>query len=446
MANIRQKPLTDKEAKSASSSIAVGGVPGLTLRVRKSGASVSKTFVLRYQSNGSTKWFTIGAYGIYTLAQAREIAKDWLIKIKAGTDPKAEIRAKAAEAERPQYDLTVEQLLREFIAFEESRGRWSTRGRQTHAEKADGWIRNHMSTTLRTMPAIELTADILADEYRDKWLTMRSTPEKCIGEIKRAFDWAIALKKLPNLINPADIRGALGHLLPAQKMRPRLSHMPHLPPERMPEFFKDISARTGVTSRALLFAILTCSRIDNCLSLRWSQVDLDKMVITIPREEMKVKGLAFDRQTPLSLQAADILRNLPRFPVVPGEPDYVWRSFFERKSGHLSDTSLRSLIRRASFEKSHSSSVGYTDPVEVDVKGLPRIATPHGLARASFDTWANNPRQFGHPLFDKDIVEACLDHFSPKYGGAYMRAYPLEDMREILDQWAAYCFSSCSSS
>lgn len=140
---------------------------------------------------------------------------------------------------------------------------------------------------------------------------------------QRAFDWAIALKKLPNLINPADIRGALGHLLPAQKMRPRLSHMPHLPPERMPEFFKDISARTGVTSRALLFAILTCSRIDNCLSLRWSQVDLDKMVITIPREEMKVKGLAFDRQTPLSLQAADILRNLPRFPVVPGEPDYV---------------------------------------------------------------------------------------------------------------------------
>ena len=123
MANIRQKPLTDKEAKSASSSIAVGGVPGLTLRVRKSGASVSKTFVLRYQSNGSTKWFTIDAYGIYTLAQAREIAKDWLIKIKAGTDPKAEIRTKAAVAERPQYDLTVEQLLREFIAFEESRGR-----------------------------------------------------------------------------------------------------------------------------------------------------------------------------------------------------------------------------------------------------------------------------------------------------------------------------------
>lgn len=446
MANIRQKPLTDKEAKSASSSIAVGGVPGLTLRVRKSGASVSKTFVLRYQSNGSTKWFTIGAYGIYTLAQAREIAKDWLIKIKAGTDPKAEIRAKAAEAERPQYDLTVEQLLREFIAFEESRGRWSTRGRQTHAEKADGWIRNHMSAKLRSTLAIELTADQLADEYRDKWLTMRSTPEKCIGEIKRAFDWAVALKKLPNLVNPADIRGALGHLLPAAKMRPRLSHMPHLPPERMPEFFADISGRSGVTSRALLFAILTCSRIDNCLSLRWSQVDLDNLVITIPREEMKVKGLSFDRQTPLSPQAAEILKSMPRFPVRDGEPDFVWRSFTDRKNGHLSDTSLRNLIRRASFEHSHAGDPGYTDPVEVDAKGMPRIATPHGLARASFETWANNPKQFKHAPFDKDIVEACLDHFSPKYGGAYMRAYPLEDMREILDQWAAYCFSSCSSS
>lgn len=441
MANIKQKLLTDREAKAAHKSVTVGGVPGLILSVTERNGRVSKNFVLRVQANGKSKKYSIGAYGLYSLAQAREIAKDWLVKIKSGTDPKAEIRAKTAESTRPQYDITVEQLLREFIAFEEARGRWSTRGLQTHAEKADGWIRNHMSSKLRATPAIELTADILAAEYKDKWLTMRSTPEKCIGEIKRAFDWAIALKKLPNLINPADIRGALGHLLPAQKMRPRLSHMPHLPPERMPEFFNDMSARSGVTSRALLFAILTCSRIDNCLSLRWNQVDLDKMVITIPREEMKVKGLAFDRQTPLSPQAADIIRNLPRFPVAPGEPNFVWRSFFERKSGHLSDTSLRALIRRASFEKSHSGTVGYTDPVEVDVKGLPRIATPHGLARASFDTWANNPKQFGHPLFDKDIVEACLDHFSPKYGGAYMRAYPLEDMREIMDQWADYCYS-----
>lgn len=441
MANIKQKLLTDREAKAAHKSVTVGGVPGLILSVTERNGRVSKNFVLRVQANGKSKKYSIGAYGLYSLAQAREIAKDWLVKIKSGTDPKAEIRAKTAESTRPQYDITVEQLLREFIAFEEARGRWSTRGRQTHAEKADGWIRNHMSSKLRATPAIELTADILAAKYKDKWLTMRSTPEKCIGEIKRAFDWAIALKKLPNLINPADIRGALGHLLPAQKMRPRLSHMPHLPPERMPEFFNDMSARSGVTSRALLFAILTCSRIDNCLSLRWNQVDLDKMVITIPREEMKVKGLAFDRQTPLSPQAADIIRNLPRFPVAPGEPNFVWRSFFERKSGHLSDTSLRALIRRASFEKSHSGTVGYTDPVEVDVKGLPRIATPHGLARASFDTWANNPKQFGHPLFDKDIVEACLDHFSPKYGGAYMRAYPLEDMREIMDQWADYCYS-----
>ena len=296
MANIKQKLLTDREAKAAHKSVTVGGVPGLILSVTERNGRVSKNFVLRVQANGKSKKYSIGAYGLYSLAQAREIAKDWLVKIKSGTDPKAEIRAKTAESTRPQYDITVEQLLREFIAFEEARGRWSTRGRQTHAEKADGWIRNHMSSKLRATPAIELTADILAAEYKDKWLTMRSTPEKCIGEIKRAFDWAIALKKLPNLINPADIRGALGHLLPAQKMRPRLSHMPHLPPERMPEFFNDMSARSGVTSRALLFAILTCSRIDNCLSLRWNQVDLDKMVITIPREEMKVKGLAFDRR------------------------------------------------------------------------------------------------------------------------------------------------------
>lgn len=442
MANVKQKLLTDKEARNATKSVTVGGVPGLILDVRKSGEKLSKTFLLRVQSNGISKKLTIGAYGTYSIAQAREIAKDWLDKIKAGIDPKAEIKAKQeALVKKAADELTVEAMLRQFLAFEESRGRWSTRGRQTHTEKADGWIRNHMSDELKSMPAKDLTPEFLAEEYREKWLTMRTTPEKCIGEIKRAYDWAIALKKVPNMTNPAAITWALGHLLPASKMRPARSHMPHLPPERMPELFADMMEHAGAAPSALLFAILTCSRIDNCLSLRWEQVDFDRMVITIPRDEMKVKGLSFDRQTPLSPQAAAILKSLPRFPINEGEEDFVWRSFLDRKSIHLNEATIRSLIRRASAEQLLKSGKGYTDPVEVDAKGLPRIATPHGLARASFDTWANNPKQFNHPPYDKDIVEACLDHFSPKYGGAYMRAYPLEDMRAILNDWADYCYS-----
>lgn len=134
MANIKQKLLTDKEAKAAKKSVAVGGVPGLTLVVRDLNGRTSKTFVLRVQTNGKSKKYSIGTYGLYNIAQAREIAKDWLIKIRAGTDLKEEIRAKLAEQARPKYDITVEALLHEFLAFEESRGRWSTRGRQTHAD------------------------------------------------------------------------------------------------------------------------------------------------------------------------------------------------------------------------------------------------------------------------------------------------------------------------
>ena len=102
MANIKQKLLTDREAKAAHKSVTVGGVPGLILSVTERNGRVSKNFVLRVQANGKSKKYSIGAYGLYSLAQAREIAKDWLVKIKSGTDPKAEIRAKTAESTRPQ--------------------------------------------------------------------------------------------------------------------------------------------------------------------------------------------------------------------------------------------------------------------------------------------------------------------------------------------------------
>lgn len=55
MANIKQKLLTDREAKAAHKSVTVGGVPGLILSVTERNGRVSKNFVLRVQANGKSK-------------------------------------------------------------------------------------------------------------------------------------------------------------------------------------------------------------------------------------------------------------------------------------------------------------------------------------------------------------------------------------------------------
>lgn len=63
------------------------GIPNFGVRVYKGG---TKSFVLGYRMPGSRKqeWLTIGKYGVFTLHQAREKAREVLVNISKGIDPK----------------------------------------------------------------------------------------------------------------------------------------------------------------------------------------------------------------------------------------------------------------------------------------------------------------------------------------------------------------------
>ena len=64
---------------------AVGGVPGLMLRVKGN----HKAFFIRYMSPVTKKRreMAIGAYGVYSLKQARDRAAELRMQIGDGTDP-----------------------------------------------------------------------------------------------------------------------------------------------------------------------------------------------------------------------------------------------------------------------------------------------------------------------------------------------------------------------
>lgn len=434
MPRILARPLSEKEVRALTKTSALGGVPGLVLRIR---AGCTKTYVLVKNVGGVRRFWTVGQYGTMTLSAARARAAEMVKAIEEGRDPSEEKKAAFKESKRAEA-YTVYQLLMDFLTAEDARGRWDNRGRMPHVKKAEGWINNHMGKKFLAKDAKKLTAQDVATEFQKKWLSMRSTPEKCIGELKRAYDWGMALQKIPAMDNPASLRGALGHLLPPPSARPKRTHMPYLEPEKMPAFCRELMRRSGCGPRCLLFSILTASRSDNVLMARWDQIDLERRVFTIPREEMKIKGLSFARETPLSPTAVAILQGLPRYETPEGRPDWVFRNF-QKGNGHISPNTWRALILRIDRE---TEGHPYHDPIEVDAFGRHRLPVPHGLARASFDTWARNPTKYGHELFDPDFIEACLDHFSPKYGGAYMRAYPLEDMRKIFDAWDAFLMSN----
>jgi Arm DNA-binding domain len=109
-----RKTLTDRALKAlkpapagSRTEIYDAVVPGLAVRVTPKG---QRTFVLvsRYPGSPNPTRRAIGEYGAISLEQARAMARDWLVLLQQGKDPKAEqLRAKAAELRKQKHTFAA---------------------------------------------------------------------------------------------------------------------------------------------------------------------------------------------------------------------------------------------------------------------------------------------------------------------------------------------------
>lgn len=117
MANRVVSMLTDRQAKKT---IAVGGVKGLTLRVRATGSGISKFFVMRMIVDGKEVIQTIGQYPQVSLESARKIGLEWREKILTGRRHREEAimerKAKLLE-EKAIKHYTVQRMLIDYCDF-----------------------------------------------------------------------------------------------------------------------------------------------------------------------------------------------------------------------------------------------------------------------------------------------------------------------------------------
>ena len=91
------------------------------------------------------------------------------------------------------------------------------------------------------------------------------------------------------------------------------------------------------------------------------------------------------------------------------------------------------VIKRLSRRAESKGEKPFVDPNEVDVNGNPKIACPHGIARASFRTWALNDDLGNDKRFTQRTAELCLHHnVSDAYNGAYERNEALKSRAESL--------------
>ena len=124
-------PITEKKIKSITKHTACGVVPGLYVWVMtlKNGET-AKYFVLRERSINRT--FTLGKYPDMSLTEAFKKAAEWKEKVKQGVDPAKEEKQRRDALRREREGvcealdiLTFEKLIRQWIEFNENRGKWS---------------------------------------------------------------------------------------------------------------------------------------------------------------------------------------------------------------------------------------------------------------------------------------------------------------------------------
>lgn len=356
----------------------------LYLNVSDTGA---RSWCLIYNFKTKRRELGLGICPAVSLAQAREKALEAQRLRADGIDPFVAWRT----AEVPK--LTFGEVATEFIDGVEDGWR-----NKKHRQQ---W-RNTLTTYAKAIwakPVADVDIDDVLKILRPIWSTKPETASRVRGRIERVLDVAKA-RKLRAGENPAAWRGNLSVILPARKKRPKRHH-PAMPYGEVADFMSKLSQRPALAARALELTILTACRTGEVLGARWSEIDLDAKLWTIPAERMKAGK---EHRVPLSEPAVDLLRSLGRI------NDFVFPGFKAGQS--LSNMAMEMVLRR------------------MDVAHI----TVHGF-RSSFRDWCGDEAT----QFPREVAEQALAHtIGNEVERAYRRGDALEKRRELMELWAAH--------
>jgi integrase len=354
---------------------------GLYLLVADGG---SRKWVLRFMKHGRAREMGLGTPATVSLSDAREKAAHARRMIAQGLDPIAERKRTGGVPTFGEMADQVREALSVGFRNEKHKAQWKTTLR-TYA------------APLRGKPVDAISTDDVLAVLKPIWTTKPETASRVRGRIEKILDAARA-KGVRQGENPARWRGHLDHLLPKQSKLTR-GHHAAMPYEQVAAFVGRLRESEGLAARALELTILTAARTGEVLGARWSELDLDKRVWTIPPHRMKPGR---EHRVPLSDRAVAILKQLAE--IRTGE--FVFPG--QRKDSPLSYKALRRI-------KANGSTV-------------------HGF-RSSFRDWCGNETHF-----PRDLIETALSHvIGDKAEQAYRRSDALEKRRKLMEAWAAYC-------
>jgi integrase len=261
---------------------------GLYLVVSASGA---KKWIFRFTWQGRVTETGLGSAALVSLAEAREKANEARKLVASGINP-IETRR------RERATMTFGQMADAFIEA-----------------KASEWGAQHLAqwrmmlgvyaAPLRELPVDEISTEAILATLRPLWQAKHVTASRLRGKIEAVLDAAKA-KGLRSGPNVAQWRGHLSHLL-AKRGEGARKHHAALDYREIPNFLATLRQRESVRNLAVEFLALTATRSGETLGARWSEIDLDAKVWTIPASRMKARKEHRVPLVPRTLQILDML-------------------------------------------------------------------------------------------------------------------------------------------
>ena len=406
MANITAKGLEKLIRDGVSGRTPIGG--GIYLTITQGG---SASFGYRYQIKGKRRQYGLGAYCAInnTLSIVRSKALNIQGMVTQGIDPiqqkETDSAAREADALANAFNAVKNEATFKVVALEyidTKKAEWKN---PKHIAQWRNTLATYAFPEIGAMPVDNIDTQHILKVLKPIWNTKTETASRVRGRIELILDYA-EVQKWRTGSNPARWKGHLKAILPSPQKIAVVKHHEAMPYEELPAFLSNLKLMDGMGARCLEVAILTCLRTNECTGTKWSEINLDKKLWTVPKERMKKR---VEHRIPLSDVAMKLLITLSE----QRTNDYVFPG--SRNNGGISNGTMDALLRRKGYKP-------YT------VHGF-RSTFRDYITEKTNTAWRAGEEALAHKLTDK--AEA-----------AYQRGDLLEKRMVLMQAWANYCYQT----
>ncbi|WP_131113670.1 tyrosine-type recombinase/integrase [Lichenihabitans psoromatis] len=369
-----------------------GLIGGLYLVVQPSGA---KSWACRYRANGTPRKLTIGAYPGIDLKSARELAQRALVDVASGGDPAGVKQSAKTKAIPPSDRDLVEKVAASFVERYVKANTRASSAKETerilNREITPKWKGRRLGSITR--------AEIheLLDGIVDRGSPIQAN--RVLAATRKMCAWAVERGLIE--ASPCDKIKAPS----AERSRDRV-----LSDAELRAVWDACGAIGWPFGPLVKMLALTGQRREEVGSMRWSEVDLDAKLWTLPRERSKNDQA---HTVPLSDPALQMLKALPHV----GE--FVFSTNARNPVAGYSKAKIRIDALIAETAEGNAA--------------LPAWVF-HDLRR----TAATGMARLGIAL---PVVEKVLNHTSGSFGGivgVYQRHGFSDEKRTALEAWGRF--------